>query len=73
MERAPLSQWPLCMWVSALSLTHPCTGKLLTFEAPEPPLFEEVRRAVLHAWQEHAGQPGARRTSPYAGSRESSW
>lgn len=50
--RSPLAQWPLCLWASSLSLTHPNTGELMRFEAEQPPWLKEVTQGELAAWQQ---------------------
>ncbi|KAK9790323.1 hypothetical protein WJX73_005908 [Symbiochloris irregularis] len=52
-SRSPLTQWPLCLWASSLSLTHPHTGELMRFEAKQPSWFGDVTQGELAAWQEH--------------------
>ena len=49
--------WPLCLWHGGLSLTHPATGELVSFEASEPAFFQarsdmlpsQVLHCALHA------------------------
>ena len=41
----------LCLWAVGISLTHPATGELMSFNIDEPPLFEAVRAAEFETWR----------------------